>query len=50
LAAVQFENQVADIGALKIPGLRAERVDLLNGDDRMRLAAQDIDVLISMRR
>lgn len=47
LAAVQFDSQVADIEGLRIPGLSAERIDLLNGDDRVRLAKQDIDVLIN---
>jgi short-subunit dehydrogenase len=47
LAAVQFDGQVADIEKMRIPGLRAERVDLLNADDRAQLAAQDIDILIN---
>ena len=29
LAAVQFDSQAAEIEALRIPGLRAERIDLL---------------------
>lgn len=47
LAAVQFDSQAAEIEALGIPGLRAARIDLLNADDRARLAAHDIDVLIN---
>lgn len=47
LASVQFDRQVADVEALRIPGLRAERFDLLNADDRAHLAVQDIDVLIN---
>jgi short-subunit dehydrogenase len=47
LAAVQFDAQAGEIEALRIPGLRAERIDLLKADDRQRLAAYDIDVLIN---
>jgi short-subunit dehydrogenase len=47
LAAVQFDSQAADIEALRIAGLRAQRIDLLKADDRARLAAEDIDVLIN---
>lgn len=47
LAAVQFDSQAAEIEALRIPGLRAGRIDLLSAEDRARLAEHDIDVLIN---
>ena len=47
LATVQFENQIPLIDALGIPTLRARKIDLLDAEDRARLAAEPIDVLIN---